>query len=281
MQLLWQGIAGYVLPRQIDLMFGCASLPGTDPEALAVPLSYLYHNHLAPEAIRPRALPERYTEMDILPPEAINMPPRAGRTAAAGQGLPSSRRLRRRRRGDRPSVQHHRCLRDRQDRPGHRQILSATTTARQCASSRAARCATSMIPSPPPCGWSPPCSGPWRWPRPSRLFLALGAVSLARRNGRLYWRGVAFILGLRVIVRGTLSARRPDSTSPIMSPISTSSRSARCSMRPSSPKPRSRAGRASAWSRSSAAPSSSTGSASRAAAARRHARPPDARRASR
>lgn len=41
------------------------------------------------------------------------------------------------------------------------------------------------------------------------LFLALGAVSLARRNGRLYWRGVAFILGLRVIVRGTLSARRP------------------------------------------------------------------------
>lgn len=73
MQLLWQGIAGYVLPRQIDLMFGCASLPGTDPEALAVPLSYLYHNHLAPEAIRPRALPERYTKMDILPPEAINM----------------------------------------------------------------------------------------------------------------------------------------------------------------------------------------------------------------
>ena len=29
MQLLWQGIAGYVLPRKIDLMFGCASLPGS------------------------------------------------------------------------------------------------------------------------------------------------------------------------------------------------------------------------------------------------------------
>lgn len=41
------------------------------------------------------------------------------------------------------------------------------------------------------------------------IFLALGAVALARRNGRLYWRGIAYILGLRVIVRGTLSARRP------------------------------------------------------------------------
>ncbi len=72
MQLLWQGIAGYVLPRQIDLMFGCASLPGTDPEALAVPLSYLHHFHPAPPELRPRALPQRYTAMDILPKSAIN-----------------------------------------------------------------------------------------------------------------------------------------------------------------------------------------------------------------
>jgi putative hemolysin len=73
MQLLWQGIAGYVLPRQIDLMFGCASLPGTDPQALAVPLSYLYHNHLAPEDLRPRALPERYSSMNLLPKDAFDM----------------------------------------------------------------------------------------------------------------------------------------------------------------------------------------------------------------
>jgi putative hemolysin len=57
MQLLWRGIAGYVFAHKIDLMFGCASLPGIDPGALALPLSYLYHNHLAPAAIRPRALP--------------------------------------------------------------------------------------------------------------------------------------------------------------------------------------------------------------------------------
>ena len=56
MQLLWSGIAAYVFHYDIALMFGCASLPGTDPDALAVPLSYLHHHHLAPPALRPRAL---------------------------------------------------------------------------------------------------------------------------------------------------------------------------------------------------------------------------------
>ena len=58
MQLLWRGIAAYVFHYDIALMFGCASLPGIDPEALALPLAYLYHNHLAPPALRPRALAE-------------------------------------------------------------------------------------------------------------------------------------------------------------------------------------------------------------------------------
>lgn len=71
MQLLWRGIAAYVFRHQIDLMFGCASLPGTDPEALAVPLSYLYFHHLAPPALRPRALAERYVDMRRLATSAI------------------------------------------------------------------------------------------------------------------------------------------------------------------------------------------------------------------
>ena len=41
MQLLWRGIAAYVFHYQIDLMFGCASLHGTDPDALAPNLTYL------------------------------------------------------------------------------------------------------------------------------------------------------------------------------------------------------------------------------------------------
>lgn len=64
MQLLWGGIAAYVFHYEIALMFGCASLPGTDPEALAEPLSCLYHAHLAPPELRVRALDERYVDMN-------------------------------------------------------------------------------------------------------------------------------------------------------------------------------------------------------------------------
>ncbi len=67
MQLLWRGIAAYVFHNQIDLMFGCASLPGTDPEKLATELSYLYEHHLAPPALRPRARADRYVEMRRVP----------------------------------------------------------------------------------------------------------------------------------------------------------------------------------------------------------------------
>jgi L-ornithine Nalpha-acyltransferase len=63
MQLLWSGIAAYVFHHGIALMFGCASLRGTDPDALAAPLSYLHHYHLAPSSLRPRALRERYVDM--------------------------------------------------------------------------------------------------------------------------------------------------------------------------------------------------------------------------
>jgi putative hemolysin len=72
MQLLWRGIAAYVFHYQIDLMFGCASLHGTDPDALAADLTYLYHNHLAPPAVRPRALPHRYVEMRRMSPSQID-----------------------------------------------------------------------------------------------------------------------------------------------------------------------------------------------------------------
>jgi L-ornithine Nalpha-acyltransferase len=64
MQLLWGGIAAYVFRYDIALMFGCASLPGTNPEALAEPLSCLYHAHLAPPELRVRALDERYVDMN-------------------------------------------------------------------------------------------------------------------------------------------------------------------------------------------------------------------------
>jgi putative hemolysin len=71
-ELLWHGIWSYVLHHRMDVMIGCASLQGTDPEALALPLSFLHHHARAPEAWRARARDERYTAMDRLPKEAVN-----------------------------------------------------------------------------------------------------------------------------------------------------------------------------------------------------------------
>ncbi len=63
MQLLWRGIAAYVFHHEIDLMFGCASLAGTDPDQLSAELTFLFHNHLAPPVLRPVALAGRYVDM--------------------------------------------------------------------------------------------------------------------------------------------------------------------------------------------------------------------------
>lgn len=73
MQLLWGGIAAYIFKHRVAILFGCASLPGTDLDALADQLTYLAANHMAPEAIRPRALPERYVEMIRKDPAAIDV----------------------------------------------------------------------------------------------------------------------------------------------------------------------------------------------------------------
>jgi putative hemolysin len=81
MQLLWQGIAAYVYRHQIGLLFGCASLPGTEPKTMRRALAYLYHHHLAPDHLRPRALPHRYVPMNQMPADAID-------TAAAWRELP-------------------------------------------------------------------------------------------------------------------------------------------------------------------------------------------------
>jgi putative hemolysin len=71
-KLMWRAISAYVFHYRIELMFGCASLSGTDPDALGLPLSYLHHFHRAPDALCVRALPERYVAMDRLAKEAID-----------------------------------------------------------------------------------------------------------------------------------------------------------------------------------------------------------------
>ena len=72
LQLLWQGIADYIGEHEIELMFGCASLHGTDIKSISKPLSYLHHYHLAPELLRPRAVKGRYINMNIIPQDEID-----------------------------------------------------------------------------------------------------------------------------------------------------------------------------------------------------------------
>jgi putative hemolysin len=72
MHLLWNGLAAYVLERDIQLLFGVASFHGTDPAPLAEALSYLHYEHLAPLDLRVRAHPGHYLEMNLMPRSEID-----------------------------------------------------------------------------------------------------------------------------------------------------------------------------------------------------------------
>jgi putative hemolysin len=71
-ELLWQGIWTYVQQHRMDVMIGCASLEGTDPDSLAVPLSFLHHYARAPQEWRTSARTARYVEMRRLPKGAFD-----------------------------------------------------------------------------------------------------------------------------------------------------------------------------------------------------------------
>ncbi|MEZ5779740.1 MAG: GNAT family N-acyltransferase [Paracoccaceae bacterium] len=72
MYLLWNGLAEYVLAHGIEVLFGVASFHGTDLEPLKMPLSWLHHHHLAPEALRVRALPGHFQRMDLIAPGRLD-----------------------------------------------------------------------------------------------------------------------------------------------------------------------------------------------------------------
>lgn len=72
LQKLWEEIAHYVADHNIRLMFGCASLHGTDIEPLSEQLAYLHHYHRAEDRLCPKALPERYVDMNLHAKEDLN-----------------------------------------------------------------------------------------------------------------------------------------------------------------------------------------------------------------
>src|SRR5262245_17895865 len=74
-ELLWHGVWSYVRRQKFDVMIGCASLDGTDPRRLALPLSFLHHFAGEPAEWRAAALPHRRVEMNRLAKDTID--PRA------------------------------------------------------------------------------------------------------------------------------------------------------------------------------------------------------------
>jgi L-ornithine Nalpha-acyltransferase len=72
LELLWQGIWSYVRHHRVDVMIGCASFEGIDPERLALPLSFLHHYAATPDVWRARANASRYVDMNRMAKEAID-----------------------------------------------------------------------------------------------------------------------------------------------------------------------------------------------------------------
>ena len=62
-ELLWHGIWAYTLHHKIDVMFGCASLAGTNPELMADQLSVLKTANETPELWQARAHDNLYVDM--------------------------------------------------------------------------------------------------------------------------------------------------------------------------------------------------------------------------
>ena len=70
--MLWHGIGHYIAAHNIDVMFGCASFPGTDPGVFAAPLSLLHHTLQTPPDYYVRALDDQFVDMNILAKDDID-----------------------------------------------------------------------------------------------------------------------------------------------------------------------------------------------------------------
>ena len=64
--MLWRGVGLYAAHHGIDVLIGCSSLAGTQPELLAEPLSYAFHHAASPSPWQVRAVTPRAVRMDWL-----------------------------------------------------------------------------------------------------------------------------------------------------------------------------------------------------------------------
>lgn len=70
-ELLWQGIWNYVRAHRMDVMFGCASLEGTNPAEHSLSLAFLAEAQ-APPAWKVRALPGRAVDIRRRPLQEVD-----------------------------------------------------------------------------------------------------------------------------------------------------------------------------------------------------------------
>lgn len=80
-ELLWHGLWTYIREHKMDVMIGCASFEGVDPQEHAMALSFLHHTSLAPPEWRVRAHDDIRVEMNRMPKAQVN-------TKAALKALP-------------------------------------------------------------------------------------------------------------------------------------------------------------------------------------------------
>lgn len=71
-ELLWQGNWGYALRHNIDVMIGCASFSGVDPDDHARALSFLHHHARVEGEWLAKPLPNLRRSMDLLPEGALD-----------------------------------------------------------------------------------------------------------------------------------------------------------------------------------------------------------------
>lgn len=74
-ELLWQGIWAYCRMHAIDVMFGCASFPGTVPARHALALSFLYHHARAAGAWAVEPVSKLAVLSDLVPAESVSLRP--------------------------------------------------------------------------------------------------------------------------------------------------------------------------------------------------------------
>jgi putative hemolysin len=71
-ELLWHGLWTYVREHKVDVMIGCASFEGTDPDDHAMALSFLHHHALASPDWRVKAHPHLYVPMNRMPKDRVD-----------------------------------------------------------------------------------------------------------------------------------------------------------------------------------------------------------------